>query len=332
MNTSYEKAYSYKLVFVGGPCKGQQVEVVEPKLLIGRHPGCTLQLKGDVEVAHKHAELSVNGRGLTIRALDPFYGTLVNRKYVQTCCLSHGDVIRCGHSHFQVRASSQNAVLPTRRKSRFHGLAVAAVVSILFLQLLFLVRLFYWHSDGDSSFQKAKPSTDLALERATEKAQPQMPEAQLTKLDQAVVSTSVSSKWAPKFSSLSVTHGESLRGAMFDEVRVVRIEFRPQTDHNHLNMADVEMTVTFYDEEEDSGNVVVSQAVAPQEALPITVQGDEEPTYHVAATYMVPKGFRDKEALEQGGRRRFLGYAVRLFYRNELQEEFVAPSFMLDSV
>lgn len=74
----------------------QDIDVVGPAFLIGREPGCDLQLEQDL-VSRRHARLRESADGLVIEDLGSMNGVFVNERRIrEPTLLAHGDTIAIG--------------------------------------------------------------------------------------------------------------------------------------------------------------------------------------------------------------------------------------------
>ncbi|MCX7008736.1 MAG: FHA domain-containing protein [Kiritimatiellaeota bacterium] len=119
-----------------------------------------------------------------------------------------------------------------------------------------------------------------------------------------------------------------LAGDNFDEMRLLRISVAP-TGAAPLDLATTEIRVIFFDRSEKSGRVMPSRAVVPGAALhaaaPVTATSQLE----FAASYLVPRGFRQREQQQVDDTRRYFGYRIELLCRGELQERRDQPPNLL---
>ncbi len=95
--------------FSEGPLAGQEIELPDRPILLGREEGIDVHLD-DGAVSGRHAELrNENGRW-QIRDLDSANGVEVNNQQVEAQWLSHNDIVTIGTSRF---AFHNRAPLPT---------------------------------------------------------------------------------------------------------------------------------------------------------------------------------------------------------------------------
>lgn len=118
----------------------------------------------------------------------------------------------------------------------------------------------------------------------------------------------------------------------YEEMRLLRISLRSAVSERQIDPDDISVAVVFFDEDRVSKEVAPTGAVTPRS--PLRVGGEWQPgaQHTVTATYMVPAGTRDAEEKKTGKRPRYHGYAVRLYYREELQDEGARPKALLEKV
>lgn len=116
----------------------------------------------------------------------------------------------------------------------------------------------------------------------------------------------------------------------YDEMRLVRIVLRPMASERLLDPQDVAVFVTFFDRDLDSGEIVPTRFSATSRPLYLPDDAVSGQPWRVTATYLVPLGAREKEAARTGKRWRYFGFAVRVYYRQELQDELAKPAALLE--
>ncbi|HOW97181.1 MAG TPA: FHA domain-containing protein [Kiritimatiellia bacterium] len=118
----------------------------------------------------------------------------------------------------------------------------------------------------------------------------------------------------------------------YEEMRLLRIAVRAMASERQLDPDDIRVAVTFFDEEYTSKEVVPTTVSVPSSPLPVSGEGSSGGPYAVTATYMVPAGQRAKEEKASGRRFRYHGYAVRVYYREQLQDEGARPKALLEKL
>jgi len=111
----------------------------------------------------------------------------------------------------------------------------------------------------------------------------------------------------------------------YDELRVVRITLRRGDDRSSIVARDVLVTVDFFDRTESAGEVVPTGALVNDEGLEVIGTWPPGEVRTVTATYMVPKGFRAAEKQQLGEARSYHGYRIKVYYKNELQDQSSMP-------
>jgi len=126
----------------------------------------------------------------------------------------------------------------------------------------------------------------------------------------------------------NVEHQKFPANEQFDEMRLLRITLKPAATEKRLDSDEVRAAVFFFDQDADGG-VHVTGAVAPRERLRLEAPFVGNRPQVVTAAYIVPKDFRAKEAAQTGKKRKYLGYVVRLYYKDALQDEEGKPALLL---
>jgi pSer/pThr/pTyr-binding forkhead associated (FHA) protein len=83
------------LVVEGGPNAGSRFTLETGQTTIGRHPDSDIFLD-DVTVSRRHAEVSVDEDGFTVRDVGSLNGTYLNRERIETAKLQNGDELQIG--------------------------------------------------------------------------------------------------------------------------------------------------------------------------------------------------------------------------------------------
>ena len=112
----------------------------------------------------------------------------------------------------------------------------------------------------------------------------------------------------------------------FDEMRVIEIQVVPSSS---ILPADgsIEIQVTFFDQDEASGSIIRSRALVPRSNVVPAGDWTADGKF-VTASYVVPKGFRQKEAAS-GRREKYYGYVVRVYHNGALQDQESRPKALL---
>lgn len=147
-----------------------------------------------------------------------------------------------------------------------------------------------------------------------------------------VVATVVTS--APATRIMRVLSVEQMRfpaGEDFDDMRTINITLSQTDPTTEIVNEDVSVSVVFYDEDESTNSVHPSRLVKPVEQLrPVSGWGADRRGV-VSATYVLPKGTRERERVA-GHVERYYGYLVRVDYRGQKQDEWAAPRGLLKKV
>lgn len=88
------------LEIIEGPDTGKKKRFSGVRMVMGRTPGCELQLS-DQSVSRRHAELIAGPSGLVLRDLGSGNGTRVNDERIGEQVLAHGDVIAIGKTRLR---------------------------------------------------------------------------------------------------------------------------------------------------------------------------------------------------------------------------------------
>ncbi|HBA83211.1 MAG TPA: hypothetical protein DCZ95_03865 [Verrucomicrobia bacterium] len=128
---------------------------------------------------------------------------------------------------------------------------------------------------------------------------------------------------------LSVEHQKFPDNDQYEEMRLLRITLKARPGDNDIRGNDLYVVVNFFDQGKESGQISLSETVVPKNAF--TVEGELSGGAQrvITAAYIVPKGFRAEEKLQQGEERRYYGYTVRVLQRDTLQDEEAKPRSLL---
>jgi len=88
------------IVTLSGTTAGNEYEIDQPRMSIGRGPGVTLEFD-DSTMSREHATFEVVDDSIRVRDLGSTNGILVNGAPVLTAKLKHGDRIELGEHKFQ---------------------------------------------------------------------------------------------------------------------------------------------------------------------------------------------------------------------------------------
>lgn len=114
----------------------------------------------------------------------------------------------------------------------------------------------------------------------------------------------------------------------YDEMRTITIHLAPAAPGSAIDREALKVDVTFYDRDEQLGAITPTAAVTPKEPLQPPTPWNQEGGKLVSASYLVPKGWREKEAAA-GRDCSYHGYSVRVYYNNVLQDESALPRNLL---
>jgi tetratricopeptide (TPR) repeat protein len=114
----------------------------------------------------------------------------------------------------------------------------------------------------------------------------------------------------------------------YDEMRTVTIHLAPAAPGASIDRDALRIDVTFYDRDSQLGAITPTAAVTPKDPLRPGTAWNQEGGKTVAATYLIPKGWREKEAAA-GRACTYHGYTVRVFYNGALQDQTALPRTLL---
>lgn len=117
-------------------------------------------------------------------------------------------------------------------------------------------------------------------------------------------------------------------GDDFDDMRTLNIVLSQTDPTTEVVNEDVTVSVTFFDEDQATNTVFPSRIVKPAENLRPSGGWGADRRSVVSATYVLPKGVREKERAA-GHDERYYGYVVRVEYRGHKQDEWAAPRGLL---
>jgi len=115
----------------------------------------------------------------------------------------------------------------------------------------------------------------------------------------------------------------------FEEMRLLRITLKPGAGERDIESYQIQVAVTFFDEEAKKHTIQPTRAVVPKDTL--RVDGDWRTGRQrvVTAAYIVPRGFREQERQQHEQNMLYLGYVVQVYYRQELQDAVARPKTLL---
>ena len=175
---------------------------------------------------------------------------------------------------------------------------------------------------------------DLADLRATMKTLAIQPEAPLPTLVAAPLRPEKDKlAWAPSsalrmIKIVSVEQQKFPASDEFDEMRMLNIGLSSESPSAKIDSSAVHVEVSFFDEG-SSNQIALTRVIAPKEPLTPDGAWELEERKIVTATYVVPPGFRKNEP---GGAKKYYGYRIRVFYRNELQDADARPQALLNGM
>lgn len=117
-----------------------------------------------------------------------------------------------------------------------------------------------------------------------------------------------------------------------EEMRLLRVALRAAAGERQIDPDEVAVMVTFFDEDAQSREVAPTPFVTPRGPLRVGTEWQVGAPQTVSATYLVPVGARTREEAKTGKRWRYYGFAVRVYYREILQDEDARPRSLLEKV
>ena len=94
-----------EIIMKNGPLQGQKFEIGEEPLILGRDPGCDIQIL-DKGASRKHAEFFKIGVMCFIRDFKSRNGTLLNDEPIEEEMLRDGDIIKIGSTTLNFQSLS----------------------------------------------------------------------------------------------------------------------------------------------------------------------------------------------------------------------------------
>lgn len=128
---------------------------------------------------------------------------------------------------------------------------------------------------------------------------------------------------------LSVDYERLQDSEQYEEIRLVRATIKSKPGDRDIDSTEVQVMVTFFDEDVATKELALTRAIVPQEPLRVEGEWKEREPEVVTATYLVKRGFRNEELAQFGQKRKYYGYVVQVYYREELQDETARPKSLL---
>jgi S1-C subfamily serine protease len=130
--TKGDDTVAFRLIGQAGERRGEAIEVLAPRFLIGRDDSCDLMLS-DVKASRRHAAIETLASGQVVLSdLGSANGTFLNGKRLEdNVTLRGGEILRIGDTEFRVDAQSAGETVlattpPTRMRSGRRPLLVGA--------------------------------------------------------------------------------------------------------------------------------------------------------------------------------------------------------------
>jgi pSer/pThr/pTyr-binding forkhead associated (FHA) protein len=148
----------YRLTFLSGPLKGKRLAIRQGPVTIGRDPECNIAV-ADNEIFRKHAVIERRDDDFYIRDVGSKSGILVNDIICRESKLKHKDTITIGRTVILFQQVAKADAGEGRRVTHSQGLAFAAVICTILVQLAFVVGLSVWRRDVVKKTGKAPPAS-----------------------------------------------------------------------------------------------------------------------------------------------------------------------------
>jgi hypothetical protein len=114
----------------------------------------------------------------------------------------------------------------------------------------------------------------------------------------------------------------------YDEMRVLSIVVAPAQPGLRIEREAVRVECEFFDRDATRGDIAPTAARVTQETARPNATWARDAEQVLSATYLVPRGLRARQDLE-GSPARYHGYRVRVYYRDQLQDESAMPKTLL---
>ena len=108
----------------------------------------------------------------------------------------------------------------------------------------------------------------------------------------------------------------------FSDIRLLNITLKSRIGHPLRDASAVRVQVEFYDRDRRTGKIVPSSAFVPQKQISLSGLWKVGETRNVSAAYLARR--------EAGDDLEFYGFVVKVFYRDELQDQAATPETMLE--
>lgn len=147
----------YRLIFLNGRNKGRRVAVQQGTLVIGRDPGCQIDLADDDQVSREHARLEQRPSGIWLKDLGALNKPVVNGKPVDEVRLNHGDQIEIGHTQLEFQVIEESRVGSRRRTGKVQLITYAAIGLVLLMEAVFVFLFPLWQGEDIPDAALARP-------------------------------------------------------------------------------------------------------------------------------------------------------------------------------
>jgi pSer/pThr/pTyr-binding forkhead associated (FHA) protein len=117
--------------------------------------------------------------------------------------------------------------------------------------------------------------------------------------------------------------------ADISEMRVLNATVELAPDAPLFKDASIRIFITFYDIDSDN-RIQPTQAITTSSPLVLGKAFADRRSLPLSATYVVPRGFRDREARETGHSNSYYGYTLHVFAGLILQDAIAKPKKLLD--
>lgn len=116
----------------------------------------------------------------------------------------------------------------------------------------------------------------------------------------------------------------------FDEIRMIRFDVTPSALEDAIRTDAVRIDIHFIDKSATGESIHLSRVPLSAKSLEVSGVWAAGETKEFSVLYMVPEGFRDRDAAERGLQLQFYGFVVRVRYDGVLQDAKAFPGTLLE--
>ncbi len=125
--------------------------------------------------------------------------------------------------------------------------------------------------------------------------------------------------------ALSIASVDQLRfraGEEYDEMRIIKVDIRYDASKGTIDPEGLRLIAHFFEEDRETGEVRISEAMPEAEATLESIRHEVIPVFSVAATYVVPRGYYDRQSRDI----RYHGFLLQLRYKDAVLAEYGRPA------